>query len=131
MQSGDELPAVVALDELVAHGQSGAEHILLLFGDFRLADALRDAYLVCRDVRDFIRLAVDADVGGDDFARFPVHDVHDPAEVAHFAQVLPVVVGEFVFLVFIQFLLLADEVRHEAYIPLAVLLEGKAGVQLE
>ena len=35
------------------------------------------------------------------------------------------------FLVFIQFLLLADEVRHEADVSLAVLLEGKAGVQLE
>ena len=114
LQSGDELPAVVALDELVAHGQSGAEHILLLLGDFRLADALRDAYLARRNVRDLIRLAVDADVGGDNLARFLLHDVHDPAEVARLAQVLPVVVGEFVFLVFIQFLLLADEVRHEA-----------------
>ena len=101
LKGGDELPAVVALDELVAHGQSGAEHVLLLFGDFRLADALRDAHLVCRNVRDFIRLAVDADVGGDDFARFPVLNVHDPAEVARFAQVLPVIVGEFVFLVLI------------------------------
>ena len=63
LQGGDELPAVVALDELVAHGQSGAEHVLLLLGNFRLADALRDAHLVCRDVRDLIRLAVDADVG--------------------------------------------------------------------
>ncbi len=35
------------------------------------------------------------------------------------------------FLVLIQFLLLADEVRHEADVSLAVLLEGKAGVQLE
>ena len=101
LQGGDELPAVVALDELVAHGQSGAEHILFLLGDFRLADALRDAHLARRNVRDFIRLAVDADVGGDDFARFPVHDVHDPAEVARFAEVLPVIVGEFVFLVLI------------------------------
>ena len=49
--------------QLVAHGQSGAEHVLLLLGDFRLADAFRDAHLVCRDVRDLIRLAVDADVG--------------------------------------------------------------------
>ena len=50
LQGGDELPAVVALDELVAHGQSGAEHVLLLFGDFRLADALRVAQQVrhCR-----------------------------------------------------------------------------------
>ena len=101
LKGGDELPAVVALDELVAHGQSGAEHVLLLFGDFRLADALRDAHPACRNVRDFIRLAVDADVGGDDFARFPVLNVHDPAEVARFAQVLPVIVGEFVFLVLI------------------------------
>ena len=131
LQGGDELPAVVALDELVAHGQSGTQHVLLLLGDFRLADALRDAHLVCRDVRDFIRLAVDADEGGDDLARFPVHDVHDPAEVARFAQVLPVIVGEFVFLVLVEFLLLADEVRHEADISLAVLLEGEAGVQLE
>ncbi len=77
LQSGDELPAVVALDELVAHGQSGAEHILLLLGDFRLADALRDAYLARRNVRDLIRLAVDADVGGDNLARFPAHNVHD------------------------------------------------------
>lgn len=38
---------------------------------------------------------------GDDFARFPVLNVHDPAEVARFAQVLPVIVGEFVFLVLI------------------------------
>ena len=52
----------------------------------------------CRNVRDFIRLAVDADVGGDDFARFPVHNVHDPTEIARFAEVLPVIVGEFVFL---------------------------------
>ena len=101
LQGGDELPAVVALNEFVAYRQSGAEHVLLLLGDFRLADAFRDAHLVCRDVRDLIRLAVDADVGGDDLARFPVHDVHDPAEVARFAQVLPVVVGEFVFLVLI------------------------------
>ena len=33
--------------------------------------------------------------------RFPVHEVHNPAEVARFAQVLPVIVGEFVFLVLI------------------------------
>ena len=65
LQGGDELSAVVALDELVAYGQSGAEHVPLLRGDFRLADALRDAYLARRNVRDLIRLAVDADVGGD------------------------------------------------------------------
>ena len=52
--------------ELVAYGQSGAEHVPLLRGDFRLADALRDAHPACRNVRAFIRLAVDADVGGDD-----------------------------------------------------------------
>ena len=45
--------------------------------------------------QDLIRLAVDADVGGDNLARFLLHDVHDPAEVARLAQVLPVVVGEF------------------------------------
>ena len=131
LQGGDELSAVVALDELVAYGQSGAEHVPLLRGDFRLADALRDAHPACRNVRDFIRLAVDADVGGDDLARFPVHNVHDPTEIARFAEVLPVIVGEFVFLVLIQLLLLADEVRHEADVSLTVLLEGEAGVQLE
>ena len=73
-----------------------------------------DGHLVCRNVRDFIRLAVYADERGDDFTRFPVHDVHDPAEVARFAQVLTVFVRKLVFLVFIEFLLLADEVRHEA-----------------
>ena len=61
LQGGDELPAVVALDELVTHGQPGAEHVLLLLGNFRVADALRYAHLACRDIRDFIRLAVDAD----------------------------------------------------------------------
>ena len=55
-----------------------------------------------------------SDVGGDDLARFPVHNVHDPTDIARFAEVLPVIVGEFVFLVLIQLLLLADEVRHEA-----------------
>ena len=30
LQGGDELSAVVALDELVAYGQSGAEHVPLL-----------------------------------------------------------------------------------------------------
>ena len=61
LQGGDELPAVVALDELVTHGQPGTEHVLLLLGDFSLADALRYAHLACRDIRDFIRLAVYAD----------------------------------------------------------------------
>ena len=75
LKSGDELPAVVAFDELVAYGQSGTQHILLLLGDFRLSDALRYAYLVCGNFRDFIRLAVYADERGDDFTRFPVHDV--------------------------------------------------------
>ena len=131
LQGGDELPAVLALDEFVAHGQPGTQHVLLLLGDFRLADALRYAHLVCRDIRDFVRLAVDADERGDDLARFPVHEVHDPAEVARFAQVLPVVVGELVFLVLVEFLLLADEVRHKADVALAVLLEGEAGIQFE
>ena len=54
-----------------------------------------------RVTRDFIRLAVDADVGGDDFARFPVHNVHDPAEVARFTEILAVFVGELVFLVLV------------------------------
>ena len=84
LKSGDEFPAVVAFDELVAHGQPGTQHILFLLGDFRLSDALRYAYLVCRNVRDFIRLAVYADERGDDFTRFFVHDVHDPAEVTRF-----------------------------------------------
>ena len=131
MKSGDELPAVVAFDEFVAHGQSGTQHILLLLGDFRLSDALRYAHLVCGNVRDFICLAVYADERGDDFTRFPVHDVHNPAEVARFTQVLTVFVGELVFLVLVEFLFLADEVRHEADIALAVLLEGEAGIQLE
>ena len=76
----------------------------------QLADALRYAHLVCGNVRDFVRLAVYADERGDDLARFPVHDVHDPAEVARFAQVLTVFVRELVFLVLVELLLLADEV---------------------
>ena len=32
-----------------------------------------------------IRDRVDADVGGDDLASFPVHNVHDPTEIARFA----------------------------------------------
>ena len=131
LKSSDELPAVVAFDELVAHGQSGTQHILFLLGDFRLSDALRYAHLVCRNVRDFIRLAVYADERGDDFTRFLVHDVHDPAEVARFAQVLTVFVGELVFLVLVKFLLLADKVRHEADIAFTVFLKGKAGVQFK
>jgi len=131
LQGGDELPAVLAFDKFVAHGQPGAEHVLLLLGDFRLADALRYAHLVCRNVGNLVRLAVYADERGDDLARFPVHDVHDPAEVARFAQVLTVFVRELVFLVLVEFLLLADEVRHKADITLAVFLEGEARVQLE
>jgi len=53
------------------------------------------------------------------------------AEVARLAEVLAVLVGELVFLVLFQFLLLADEVRHKADVALAVLSEGEAGVQLE
>ncbi len=131
LQGGDELPAVLAFDEFVTHGQTGTQHVLLLLGDFRLADAFRYAHLAGRDIRDFVRLAVDADERGDDLARFPVHEVHDPAEVARFAQVLPVIVGELVFLVVVELLLLADEVRHKADVALAVLLEGEAGVQFE
>ena len=80
---------------------------------------------------NLVRLAVYADERGDDLARFPVHDVHDPAEVARFAQVLTVFVRELVFLVLVELLLLADEVRHKADITLAVFLEGEARVQLE
>ena len=131
LKGGDELPAVLALDKFVAYGQPGAEHVLFLFGDFRLSDALRYAHLVCRDVGNLVRLAVYADERGDDLARFPVHEVHDPAEVARFAQVLTVFVGKLVFLVLVELLLLAYEVRHKADITLAVFLEGEAGVQLE
>ena len=131
LQGTDELPAVVALDELVAHGKPGAEHILLLLGDFRLADTLRDAYPVCGDIGNLVCLAVDADVGGRDFSRFLVHKIHDPAEVARFAQVLPVLVRKLVFLILAEFLLLADEMRHEADIALAVLLEREAGIKVK
>ena len=40
-----------------------------------IRDRLRYAHLVCRDIRDFVRLAVDADERGDDLARFPVHEL--------------------------------------------------------
>ena len=131
LQGCDELPAVIALDELVAHGQPGTQHILFLLSDFRLSDALRYAHLVCWNVRDFIRLAVYADERGDDFTCFFVHEVHDPAEVASFAQVLTVFVRKLVFLVLVEFLFLADEVRHEADIAFTVFLEREAGIQLE
>ena len=101
LQGGEELPAVLALDELVTHGQPGTQHVLLLPGDLRVADTLRYAHLACRDIRDLVRLAVDADERGGDFARFPVHKIHDPAEVARFTEILAVFVGELVFLVLV------------------------------
>ena len=48
-----------------------------------------------------------------------------------FAQVLSVLVGELVSLVFVEFLLLADKVRHEANIAFTVFLEGEAGIKVE
>ena len=55
------MPFLKAVDKSRSEMCIRDRHILLLLGDFRLADALRDAYLARRNVRDLIRLAVDAD----------------------------------------------------------------------
>ena len=131
LQGGDELAAVVALDELVLDGQSGTEHLSLLWGDLRLADAFGDADAGGGHVGNLVGLAVDADEGGGYLTRGLVHQVHDSAEVASLLQGFLLLWGELVTLVLIELLLLADEVGNETHVAVVVLAEGEAGIEAE
>ena len=131
LQGGDELAAVVALDELVLDGQSGTEHLSLLWGNLRLANAFGDADAGGGHVGNLVGLAVDADEGGGYLTRGLVHQVHDSAEVACLLQGFLLFRGELVTLVLVELLLLADEVGNETHVAVVVLAEGEAGIEAE
>ena len=113
LQGRYELPSVIAFHQLVFYRQPRTEHFLLLFGDFRLSDSFRYAYLAGRDIGDFVRLAVNADVRGDNLSGFLVHKVNHTPHVAGSLQVPFVVFRELVSFVFVKFLFLADEMRYK------------------
>ena len=131
LQGGDELAAVVALDELVLGGQSGTEHLTLPRGDLRLADTFRNADAGGGHVGNLVGLAVDADERRGYLARGLVHQVHDSSEVACLLQGFLLFRGELVTLVLIELLLLADEVGNETHVAVVVLAEGEAGIEAE